>query len=67
MPHFDKIKPGHYENDDYVILRYTESPPFWGLLRKHRRGLTFVCGFPLLCLAKRHVEKIYTAICEMEA
>lgn len=67
MRQFKKVRPGHYETDDFVILRYSEAPAFWGLLRKTPFGLRFIDGFELLTLAKRHAAKIYTAICEMEA
>lgn len=66
MNAFAKVAPGHYENDDFVILRYNTAPVFWGLLRKTPVGLRFIDGFSLLTLAKRRVSEIYKAVCEME-
>lgn len=67
MDEIKRVAPGRYENSDFVILCYSKAPTFWGLLRKTPVGLRYIAGFSLLTNAKRHIDKIYKAICEMEA
>ena len=66
MNPFARVQAGRYENDDFAILRFSATPPSWGLFRKTPVGLRHIAQFKSMTGAKTRVGEIYRAICEME-